>query len=203
MAYAGLILDFGGVITTSLSGELEAFCIRERLPPDMFARALREDPEGRAAFEGVERGSVPQRDFEVTIARILGVDDRGMLARALGGLRERPGVLSLARRARSVGVRTACLSNTWGEGEFDPYAGWDLGGKFDAVVMSGGGLRKPDQEIYEMTAGKLGVSTRECVFADDTAVNLAPARALGMAAVHFTKDEDVEEIARLLGLPGV
>lgn len=202
MAYRGLILDFGGVVTTSLFGELEAFCVQEGLAPDAFARALRENPEGRAAFEGVERGNVPQRDYEVTIARILGIGDRGMLARALGGLRERSRVLDLVERARGSGIRTACLSNTWGDGEFDPYAGWDLDAMFDVVVMSGGGLRKPDREVYELTVEKLGVPARECVFADDTEANLAPARTLGMATVHFTTDEDVAEIARLLGLPG-
>ena len=202
MSYRGLLLDFGGVVTTDLFAELSAFCIREGLTPDAFVHVLRDVPEGRAAFHAVEAGKIPQREYEVTIGRLLGVDDCGLLRRALGGLRPRPEVLALVERARTAGVRVAVLSNSWGEGEYDPYEGWDLQGMFDAVVISGDvGIRKPDREIYLITAGKLGVPPSECVFADDTAANLPPAQELGMAGVHFTDGPTgVAETERLLGL---
>jgi putative hydrolase of the HAD superfamily len=137
MSYQGLILDFGGVVTTSLFDELSAFCAREGLAPGAFARALRDGGEGQRAFEAVEAGKIPQREYEVTIGRILGVSDSHLLIRALGGLQPRPAVLDLVSRARAAGVRAGCLSNSWGDGEFDPYDGWDLGALFDAVVISG------------------------------------------------------------------
>ncbi|HET6188051.1 MAG TPA: HAD family phosphatase, partial [Trebonia sp.] len=90
MSYQGLILDFGGVVTTDLFAELSAFCVQEGLEPGAFARVLRDDQEGRRAFEDVEAGKISQREFEVTIGRLLGVDDHGLLTRALGGLRPRP-----------------------------------------------------------------------------------------------------------------
>ena len=90
VSYQGLILDFGGVVTTDLFAELTAFCIREGLDPGAFARVLNYDAEGRKAFEDVEAARISQREFEETIGRLLGVDDRGLLARALGGLRPRP-----------------------------------------------------------------------------------------------------------------
>ena len=37
MTYRGLILDFGGVVTTDLYAEMSAFCVREGLPPDAAA----------------------------------------------------------------------------------------------------------------------------------------------------------------------
>jgi hypothetical protein len=55
-------------------------------------------------------------------------------------LRPRPG-----DPAKESGIATGCLSNIWGEGDFDPHAGWDLGGKFDAVVMSGDGQPSPSR----------------------------------------------------------
>lgn len=200
MTYQGLILDFGGVITTSLFGELEEFCVREGLPRDAFVKAIRDNPEGRAAFAGVENGTVPQREFETTLAGILGVRADGMLWRMLGGLTERPGILGLVARARAAGLRTACLSNSWGEGQFDHYREWDLYAKFDVVVVSGQGLRKPDPEIYQLTLDKLGLPGDACVFADDTAANLPPARELGLTTVHFTSDDDTATVAGLLGL---
>jgi putative hydrolase of the HAD superfamily len=202
VSYRALILDFGGVVTTDLVAELSAFCLQEGLAPDAFLRVLRDDPEGRAAFHAVETGKIPQRDYEVTIGRLLGVDDHGLLRRALGGLRPRPEVVDLVGRARQAGIRVAVLSNSWGEGEYDPYQDWDLDAMFDAVVISGDvGVRKPDLEIYLITADQLGVRPDECVFADDTAANLPPAQEIGMAGVHFTDGPTgVAEIEQLFGL---
>ena len=202
MSYQGLILDFGGVVTTDLFAELSAFCIREGLDPGAFARVLNDDREGRDAFEDVESAKISQREFEATIGRLLGVDDRGLLARALGGLRPRPEVLSLIQRAREAGIRVGLLSNSWGDGQYDLYAGYDLDGIFDAVVISGDtGTRKPDAAIYLIATDELGVSPRECVFADDIAANLPVAEELGMATVHFTDAaKGIREISRLLGL---
>lgn len=202
MSYRGLILDFGGVVTTDLYAEMSAFCVREGLAPDAIVRVLRDTAEGRAAIKSVEAGTISQREYEVIIGRLLGVDDRGLLTRALRGLRPRPEVLELIQRARSAGIRVALLSNSWGDGEYDPYDGYDLDAMFDAVVISGQtGMRKPDPAIYLLAADKLGVRPQECVFADDTAANLPAARALGMAAVHVTDaNAAIAEISRLLGI---
>jgi putative hydrolase of the HAD superfamily len=202
MSHCGLILDFGGVVTTDLFAELSAFCVRAGLAPDAFVRVLRDDPEGSEAFAAVEAGKIPQREFEITIGRLLGVDDHSLLSRALGGLRPRPEVLDLIQRTRDAGIRVGLLSNSWGEGEYDPYAGYDLDSLFDAVVISGDtGMRKPDLAIYLLAADELGVPPDECVFADDTAANLPAAEELGMATVYFTDSgTGVSEISRLLGL---
>jgi putative hydrolase of the HAD superfamily len=133
---------------------------------------------------------------------LLGVDDHGMLKRALGGLRPRPEVLDLIQRARSAGILVGLLSNSWGDGEYDPYHGYDLDAIFDAVVISGdAGLRKPDPAIYLLASDELGIPPQDCVFADDIAANLRPAEVLGMATVHFTEpDRGIAEIHRLLGI---
>jgi epoxide hydrolase-like predicted phosphatase len=201
MTYGGLLLDFGGVVTTDPLAALSAFCLREGLAPDAFARVLAGDP-GRAAYQAVEAAKISQRDFEVTVGRLLGVDDRGLLTRALGTLRPRAEVLELVRRARSEAVRVGLLSNSWGDGDYDPYGGYDLEALFDAVVISGDAeVRKPDLAIYLLAAAELGLQPQECVFVDDTAANLPPAEALGMATVHFTDpDKGMAEIRRLLGI---
>jgi epoxide hydrolase-like predicted phosphatase len=201
MTYGGLLLDFGGVVTTDPLAELSAFSVREGLAPDAFARVLRDDA-GRAAYQAVEAGKISQRDFEVTIGGLLGVDDRGLLKRALGGLRPRTEVLDLVGRARREGVRVGLLSNWWGDGDYDPYDPYDLDALFDAVVISGDAeVRKPDLAIYLLGAAELGMQPQECVFVDDTAANLPPAETAGMATVHFTDpDAGISEIRRLLGI---
>jgi epoxide hydrolase-like predicted phosphatase len=201
MSYGGLLLDFGGVITTDPLAELSAFCAREGLDPDAFASVLH-GGAGLAAYQAVEEGKISQRDFEVTVGGLLGVPDRGLLTRALGGLRPRAEILELVKRARSEEVRVGLLSNSWGDGEYDPYRGYDLEALFDAVVISGDAeVRKPDLAIYLLAASELGMQPRECVYVDDTAANLPPAETLGMATVHFTDpDAGIAEIRRLLGV---
>jgi putative hydrolase of the HAD superfamily len=202
MSYRGLILDFGGVVTTDFYCGLSAFCVREGLAAGAFVQALRDCAEGRAALKAVERGALPQREFEQVLGRLLGLDDNRLLARALADMRPRPEVIDLAARARAAGVRVAILSNSLGTGDHDPYAGYDLDTLFDAVVISDRvGLRKPDPEIYTLTASLLGLPPGECLFVDDTERNLPTARDLGMGTLLFTgADGEVAEIERLTGI---
>jgi HAD superfamily hydrolase (TIGR01509 family) len=103
-----------------------------------------------------------------------------MLAR-LRPLDER--MLELARLLRSRGLRTAVLSNSWGE----HYPDEVFAREFDEVVVSGRvGLRKPQPEIFRLVADRLGLATGACVLVDDIEVNVRAARATGMAAVLHT-----------------
>lgn len=200
MSYRGLILDFGGVVTTDFYGALSAFCMRQGLAPGAFLHVLRDTDEGRQALAAVESGQITQRAYEKTIADLIGLDSEGLLGRALADLRPRPEVLDLVHRVRAVGIAVGVLSNSWGSGDYDPYDGYDLEDNFDAVVISDQvGLRKPDPAIYVRTAAEMGIPANECVFVDDTAANLPAAAELGMAVVHFADTAaGIQEIARLL-----
>ena len=56
-------------------------------------------------------------------------------------------------------------------------------------------------ESPESIARMLGVAPADCVFVDDTLVNVDAARDLGMAAVHFTGEPgELAEVEQLLGL---
>jgi putative hydrolase of the HAD superfamily len=50
-------------------------------------------------------------------------------------------------------------------------------------------MRKPDPEIFQLSADKLGVPADECLFVDDVAKYLEVARALGMRTLHATSPE--------------
>lgn len=199
--YAGLILDFGGVVTTDFFAALDAFSERAGIGEGAFLRAFRDYPEGRQALKAVEKGELPQREFERIIGRILGVDDNGLLRKALADLEPRPEVIDLIRRARAKGIRLAALSNSLGSGDYDAYADWALDEMFDVVVISDRvGLRKPQPEIFTLTAAQLGLPPSACLFVDDTAHNLTGAASLGMGTLLFTGAEaELAEIDRLLG----
>jgi epoxide hydrolase-like predicted phosphatase len=88
------------------------------------------------------------------------------------------------RALHERGVRTALVSNSWGTRRYPRELLAEL---FDGIVISGEeGFRKPDPRMYELGAQRAGAAPQDCVFVDDLAFNLDPARELGMAVVHHT-----------------
>lgn len=65
---------------------------------------------------------------------------------------------------------------------------------FEDVIVSGQvHMRKPQESIFRYTLDRLGCSAGECVFVDNSAVNLRAAERLGIRTVHFNRDgEDYE-----------
>jgi putative hydrolase of the HAD superfamily len=199
----GLLLDFGGVLTTSLIEAIRRFALSSGLAENALLDLFRGDPAGRRLLIDVERGAITQGQFEAGIGALLGVDPERLVERVLGTVEPEPAILSAAELARGAGVRTGVLSNSWGLGPYDPYSGWGLDRRFDVLVISElTGTRKPDPAIYRLAAERLGLPCAECVFVDDLPHNLEPARRLGMAVVHKTSpDQVVDELEGLLGIP--
>lgn len=83
--------------------------------------------------------------------------------------------------------KTAILSNA-NHGVVAARVGEDwLQRCFDEVLVSAEiGLVKPQPAIYEHAAVVLGVMPSECIFFDDSAYHVEPARALGMHAFVYT-----------------
>lgn len=64
---------------------------------------------------------------------------------------------------------------------------------FDDIIVSGEvGLIKPDPAIYLLTLERVGCRAAECVFIDDSRVNVEAARRLGFHAIHFQSPEQLE-----------
>ena len=98
---------------------------------------------------------------------------------------------------------TAVLSNSLGRHPYDPYAGFDLRGTFDEVVLSAEhGVRKPDPVIFQLVLDRLGVAAGECLFVDDSEENLAAAQRLGISTLHALDERVVAvQLRAALGLP--
>ncbi|WP_106753926.1 HAD family hydrolase [Pannonibacter carbonis] len=56
----------------------------------------------------------------------------------------------------------------------------------DTVVSAEERLLKPEPRIYEVLLERNGLTAEACVFIDDSLKNVEGARAVGMAAIHFT-----------------
>ena len=91
------------------------------------------------------------------------------------------------------------MSNSWSTSHYDRSS---LDQLFDAIVISGEvGLNKPDAEIFELAADRVGVPAGECVFVDDLRENCEGAERVGMTAVrHRNAPRTVAELEGLLGV---
>jgi putative hydrolase of the HAD superfamily len=201
--YKGLLLDFGGVLTSDFFASIDDYCQRLGLPRGRFRAVVTADPAGRALYHRLERGEISQSTFERDLAALLGVTANGLVAGLLAGLQPNLKLIEAAAQARKAGIRVGVITNSWGMEPYDPYEGYQLNECYDALVISSEvGLRKPDLAIYRLAADKLGIVPSRCVFVDDVAANLPPAAELGMATIHHVdSSRTIAELGRLLGVP--
>jgi epoxide hydrolase-like predicted phosphatase len=197
--YRGLLVDWGGVMTSDLFASFRAFCEQEGLEPDTIRRRFREDEACRDLLIGLETGSITEEDFEPQFGAQLGISGDRLIDRLFALSKLEPRMIAAVGRAHELGIRTGLISNSWGTRRYDRALLDEL---FDGIVISGEvRMRKPTPEIYTMGADSIGLEPSECVFVDDLPFNLKPAAKLGMATVHHvTPDETIPELARLLGV---
>jgi putative hydrolase of the HAD superfamily len=198
-ARRGLLIDFGGVLTTDVFGSFAAFCDDAGLDPQELARRFRHDPPTRDLLIGLEEGTLAPADFEARLAPLLGVEPEGLIERLMARARPDEAMIDAVRAARAAGVRTGLISNSWGVERYDSELLSEL---FDGVVLSGDvGLRKPSRRMYELGAEAVGLAPEECVFVDDLGFNLKPAAEMGMATIkHERAPETIAALERALGV---
>ncbi|WP_090930106.1 HAD family hydrolase [Nonomuraea jiangxiensis] len=207
----GVLIDWGGVLTTSLSDSIARWIAADRIDGDLYRRVMRElidhaygEGDGESVVHALERGELAGPAFERDLAaRLLTVDGvppvaEGLLERMFAGFERVEAMYDMLRDVRLHGVKTCLLSNSWSN-EY-PRDGWDE--LFDAVVISGEvGMRKPEPRIFHHALGQIGLAGEECVFIDDIEANILAARAIGMAGIHHRDpDTTIAELESLLSL---
>jgi putative hydrolase of the HAD superfamily len=196
----GLLVDFGGVLTTDVFSSFQAFCEAEGLEPGAVRDRFRGDPAAQQLLFDLEEGRMSEEEFEPRFAALLEVADPiDLIDRLFAGMRPDEDMLEAVAAAKRAGVRTGLISNSWGRGRYDRSRFPEL---FDGTVISGEvGIRKPLPRIYELGAEAIGLAPAECVFVDDLPFNLKPAAELGMATVHHVSAEQtIPQLEELLGV---
>jgi len=200
--WRGLLVDWGGVLTSNVFDSFAAFCGAEGLDPGAVRDAFRGDPAARQLLVDLETGTLAESEFERRMCAALGLaGDRaiGLIERMFGSMRPDETMIATVAAARGAGVRTGLISNSWGARGYDQALLDEL---FDGVVISGQeGMRKPDPRMYALGAERIGLPPKACVYVDDLPGNLKPAREIGMATVHHVRASDT--LGELEGLLGV
>lgn len=197
----GLLLDYGGVLTTPVGDSFLAWERDNGFGPGEVMRLIRrayDDADG-GVIGRLERGEISTREFETALRRIFAEEGRptpaGSIVDAMFARMAPSGQMwAVAEYARAAGIRVGLLSNSWGTAI---YPRERLAACFDAQVISGEvGLRKPDPAIYELAADRLGVPPERCAFVDDLDRNVQVAEELGMFGVVHAGDTP-STVARL------
>jgi putative hydrolase of the HAD superfamily len=208
----GVIVDWGGVVTNPILDTVDAWLSLEQIDRDSYRAVMRSwvtDAYGDGAdnpIHALERGECTNEEFERLLAEQLTHVDGGpvradgLLARMFAASALEAAMVDLIRSLRQAGLRTALLSNSWGNGGYARDLFSDL---FDAVVISAEvGMRKPEERIFRHTAALLGLEPQECVFIDDVLANVAAAEAIGLVGWHHREPGATAAwLTELLGLP--
>lgn len=108
--------------------------------------------------------------------------------------------VALLRRLRASGRPVYALSNFAAETfalaeNLHPFLK-----AFDARVISGHvGVAKPDRRIFEILFERVGRPPEELLFVDDSLANVQASEALGMPAIRYTPDLDLEAALQARG----
>ncbi|HEX4817922.1 MAG TPA: HAD family phosphatase [Nonomuraea sp.] len=216
---AGVLIDWGGVLTTRLSDAIATWIEADRIDAEHYRRVMRELIDhaylGTAGDGTVGKavGNAVGNAVESTVENTVHALERGELD---GPAFER----DLAARLRTLDgvppVAEGLLARMFaGFERVEPmYAmlrtvrehgirtclvsnSWsneyprdDFAELFDAVVISGEvGMRKPEPRIFHHALDRIGLPGEECVFIDDIEANILAARALGITGIHH-RDPD-------------
>jgi putative hydrolase of the HAD superfamily len=201
-----VVSDFGGVLTTPVVGQFQAFAARAGIAPDELRAVLRavfaREGAQQPLFE-LECGRMTEAQFLASLERTL----REELGREIScadfsdtlwaGLAPNEPMIELMAALRIEGYRMALVTNNVREWESRWRAMAPIDDIFELVVDSAFvGVRKPDPEIYELTVRRLGVTAQACLFVDDLERNCAAARDAGMRAVVYRDPEQAEREIR-------
>lgn len=200
----GLVVDWGGVVTQPLRECLAVWAQQEDLDPTGIMSALTEHITGEHnPLQQLERGELTRADIEPWIADVFAAhgprpEPEGIFDRMFAPIRTNPDMIALMHDARTQGLRTGLLSNSWG----DSYDRRDWDTAFDAVVISGEvGMRKPDREIFLHVLTMIELEPADVVYVDDEYPNVLAAQSYGLRAVHCDP-HDPQRIDRITAALG-
>lgn len=197
---AALVFDFGGVLINWNPRHLYRKLFDDPEEMEGFLREVGfdawnlEQDRGRPFAEGVRLLS---ERFPAHAESIAAFDHRWEET-ITGPIEE---TVEIVSELREMGYALYGLSN-WSAEKFalvrdrHEFFGW-----FELIVLSGEEkVCKPDPEIFEILLRRSGRTAEECLFIDDSPVNVAGAESVGIQAIRF---ESPDQLRRELTARGI
>ncbi|HWH32877.1 MAG TPA: HAD-IA family hydrolase [Egibacteraceae bacterium] len=120
----GLLVDYGGVLTSSVTRSFRAFCREQGLDGELaketFLEAYTTADGEESAIHKVEKGLITAEEFAELLAGIFSrkagrpVPAEGLIAGLFSRMELNEELFAAVAAARRAGVRTGLLSNSWG-----------------------------------------------------------------------------------------
>ena len=122
-----------------------------------------------------------------------------------GAEKEVPEMTALARELKAVGIRVFILSNNFRErSEHYGRTFAFLSEVPDAVYYSWRtGFVKPDERAYRFVLSENGLKPEECIYFDDSEINVGTASSLGIRSFVFFGAEETRQLLLDVKLPSV
>lgn len=198
-----VIFDWGGVLMRTEDHEPRfRWDRRLALPEGTVERVV----HGITAWVQAQRGEIDVSEYWEAVRSELGLTST-LLAELRsdfysGDLLDE-NLIKLIQRLRARSVLLGLLSNNSSD-LLNILRATETDRLFDVLVISAQiGVMKPSPGAYHITLEQLGVTPGEALFVDDSQQNVAGALAVGMSAVHFESNLDLEIcIENWLGTPG-
>lgn len=183
----GVIFDWGGVLIDDPEPGIAAYCSSQLgVTGSLFREARKE------YAPAIFRGEISEAEYWQKVCSVLqvAVPTKPLIAEALRqSYKARPVILSLVRKLKEDGYKTALLSNIEEPSTvlFDELSYKDL---FDAVMFSCRcRIAKPHPQIYQRTLEDLAIPAEEALFIDDREENIEGARAVGLRGILYQNKE--------------
>jgi putative hydrolase of the HAD superfamily len=176
-----IIFDCFGVLTTDLWKEFVA-----TLPEAQHAPA-------RDINYAYDSGRMSREKFRTEIEALTGrlpkeVEERKGLA-----TEKNTALLDYITQLRPK-YRIGMLSNIASDWVRQEFLSAEEQKLFDAMIFSHDvGMAKPDREIFELAAERLGVTPGECVLIDDSPRHVTGAQAAGMQGIIYANLEQMKQ----------
>lgn len=195
-----LIFDVGGVLVRTEDRSRRAILEAELgLPKGQTDETVFNSAMGQAA----QRGEVSSQTLWNWVAADFGLDKQGLAHfrhEFWGGDRLNEELVALIRSLRPR-YQTAIISNFMDELRENLTVEYPIIDAFDLVVISAEEkVMKPSPVIFQRTLERLGCKPEESVFVDDFAHNVVGARSVGMHAIHYTPQTNMQQELAKLGV---
>ena len=217
----GLLVDYGGVLTSSVTRSFRAFCrdhgLDSELAKETFLEAYTTPDGEESAIHKVEKGLITTEEFAELLAGIFSrkagrpIPSEGLIAGLFARMELNEELFAAVTAARRAGIRTGLLSNSWGT-HAQP-SEHDVPAQVPADPLGGSDTEHRPRRLDGYPRHRFGETFDAVVISGevgmrkpDEDIYLFAAERLGLAPSECVFVDDLDrnvEVAEKLGMAGI